>query len=178
MAIDPEWARNNPSQANAQLMDNQWELFQTRYRPLEDDVLARYMSNVEGEASRAGENAQRGLAAAQGVSERQLGRRGVRMTADQAGAVQASQGLNAARTVASAENFARRDARDRNLEGLGTMIGIGQGISGSAGENLGTAAGMASQRSQQAAANKAANRQSLISTGLGLGGLAIAAGLI
>jgi len=42
--IDPEWARNNPDAAQAALMEEQWNLFTERYRPLENSVLAQYMA--------------------------------------------------------------------------------------------------------------------------------------
>jgi len=76
-------------------------------------------------------------------------------------------------------NTTRRETRDRNIEGLGTMIGIGKDIMGSAGQNLGEAASMAHQRREAARAASAQRKQQTISTVATLGGLGLmAAGVI
>ena len=175
--IDPDWASSNPDEAQARLQDKEWRLFEERYRPMEEAAIDEFLGGSGAAMSRAADSARRGLAAAEGVNERAMGRRGVAMTGDQRRSAEASRGLNAARTVGTAANTAQRETRDRNLEGLGTMLSIGKGISGSAGDNLGAAADMASARQQQNRAASDARRQQTMSTVATLGGMALMAAI-
>lgn len=162
--LDPDAATKDPSEVQGQLQDSQWALFKERYRPIEDAAIQEFLKGTGEAAKDAGVNARRSLAGTAGVTDRSLGRRGVTMTGDQRKAAEAGMGLNAARTIATAENTARTKRRDRNMEGLGTMMSIGKGISGSAGDNLSAAAGLQHDREQQNAAAKQAKKQQNIQT--------------
>ena len=155
--LDPEWASRNPQQAQAALIDLKWEDFANRFRPIEDSALAGYMASPEEDARRAGLSAATAFSAdpTQAVS-RDLGRFGASLTPGQAQALSQQRGLDAARGIATAENTTRRHVRDRNMEGMATMIGIGRDVQGSASDSMSQAAGMQAQRN---AANKAASAQ-------------------
>ena len=172
--IDPEWASKNPEDAQAKLIEIQREDFNARYRPLEEAAIAEYMKSPEQAAQRAGGIAGQGFANAQGMSQRALGRQGASMTSDQLRASGASTGLAQARAVGTAENTTRRAITDRNIEGIGTMIGIGRGIQGSVNSGMDGAAGMQTARNQAHAGAKAAHKQNMIGTGVAVAGLAAA----
>jgi hypothetical protein len=172
MYIDPEWASQNPDKAQAAVTDAQWENFQTRYRPIEDAAIAEFLRSPEEAAQRAGLAAASGFEGNDAMLQRQLSRHGATMTADQQRVAARREGLNALRGQASAENLTRRNIRDRNIEGLGTMMGIGQGISGGVNRDLGSAAGMQSARNQAGAAAQQGWTNNLIGAGLGLAAMA------
>lgn len=172
--IDPEWASQNPEKAQAMLIDQQREDFNQRYRPLEEAAIAEFMKSPEQAAQRAGGVAGKAFSGASGMSERAMGRRGASMTADQRRASADATGLARARSIGTAENTTRRNVRDRNIEGLGTMVSIGKGISGGVNRDMGSAADMQSQRIQANKAASAARKQNMVSTAVSVGGLAIA----
>ena len=103
-----------------------------------------------------------------------MGRTGASMTADQRRAAGNATGLAQARAIGTAENTTRRAIQERNIEGIGTMIGIGRGIQGSVNRDMGAAAGMQNARNQAHAGAKAAHKQNMISTGVAAAGLAVA----
>lgn len=170
--IDAEWASRNPEAAQAKLLDVQREDFNARYRPLEEAAIAEYMKSPEEAAQRAGAAAGSPFGRAMGMSARSLGRRGAQMSGDQRSAVQSSLGLAKARAVGTAENTMRRDVRDRNTEGLGTMISIGKDISGGVNRDMGQAGAMSTQRSQAHKNAKQAHSQNLMGSALGLAAFA------
>lgn len=173
--IDPDWASRRPDKAQAKLIDLQWEDFTKRFRPLEDEMLQTYFGNGEPEAQRAGLHMAQTFGPAEGAvtdTQRELGRYGAGVTQRQAQALTQQRGLDAARGIATAENTTRRQAKDRNIEGLGTMMGIGRGIQGSAQQNMGQAASMAAQREQAGKAAAHSQRQNTMGnvvSGAGMG---------
>lgn len=175
LRINAALAEKKPQWAQGELHEKQWDLFKDRYRPLERSAIDELLRGTDRAARTAGVNARRGLRGASAVTARSLGRRGVTMTGDQRESARASRSLNRARTIGTAKNLARREQRDRNLEGLGTMLSVGKGISGSAGSNLGAAANLASKRKQQNEAADRQHKQTMISTGVSLGAAALSA---
>jgi hypothetical protein len=172
--IDPEWARNNPEAAQAKLIDIQRDDFNARYRPLEEAAIAEYMKSPEQAAQRAGGIAAQGFHGGTGAADRSMGRMGAAMTGDQRRASGEATGLAQARAVGTAENTTRRAIQDRNIEGMGTMIGIGKGIQGSVNSGMDGAAGMQGARNQAHSAAKAGHKQNMMSTGVAVAGLAVA----
>ena len=171
--IDPEWASKKPDEAQAALTRLQWEDFATRFRPIEEQAIAGFMASPEADARRAGLHAASAFGGDPTAEVgRTMGRFGAQLTPEQAQALAQQRGLAAARGVATAENTTRRHVRDRNMEGLSTMIGIGRDVQGGAMDGLSQAAGMQSQRNAASAQASAANRQNNINTALGLGALA------
>jgi hypothetical protein len=170
--IDPGLAQTDPSKVNAQLLEYQREDFMTRYRPLEDAAIAEYMKSPEQAAKQAGLAAASPFNRAMGMNERAMGRRGAQMTGDQRSAVRSGLGLAKARGVGNAENLMRRQVRDRNIEGLGTMIGIGKGISGSVNRDMGAASQLQTQRLEAGRNAQQAHKQSTTSTVMGLASIA------
>lgn len=174
--IDPDWAAKNPEKAQAKLIDLQWEDFATRFRPIEEQALAGYMASPEVDARRAGLHVARQFRGDPTAHlSRTMGRFGAQLTPEQAQAVAQQRGLDAARGIATAENTTRRHVRDRNMEGLGAMIGIGRDVQGSATNSMSQAASMQAQRNAANAQAKAANRQNNINTALSLGAMVVKA---
>ena len=170
--IDPEWASKNPDKAQAAVSDAQWADFEARYRPIEEAAIAEFLKSPDEAAGRAGLAAAGARKNDATATARQLSRYGANMTADQQKVAARQQGLSAARGVAGAENITRRNIRDRNIDGMGTMIGIGKGVAGGAQRDLSSAAGMQQDRINAGKAAKAAHRQSTISTATSALGMA------
>lgn len=170
MRLDPTEARNNPKKAQGQLIERQREDFNARYRPMEEATIAEYMRSPEEAAQRAGAIAGQSFEGAPGMTARALGRLGGSMTPDQLRAAGDASGLAKARAIGTAENTMRRAVRDRNTDGLGTMVGIGRGIQGGVNRDMGSAAGMQVQREQAHSAAKTQHTQALIGTAAGLAG--------
>lgn len=170
--LNPDWAAANPGRANSWIADEQWRDFELRYRPLEDRLIQEFFTSPEAAAREAGSITAGAHAGNADSMARQVGRYGVSMTPDQQRAASRSSGLAAARDIAGTENMTRRSIRDRNIEGLGTMMGIGKGISGGAMDSMGQAAGLASAREQAGQQARAAARQNNRNTAMSMLGMA------
>lgn len=174
--IDPEWASQNPEAAQARLIDARRDDFESRYRPLEEAAIAEFMKSPEEAASRAQGISTSAFGRVSAMTDRSLGRRGVFMTADQAAAAQAATDLDRVRAGATGANLTRRHVTDRNIEGLGTMAGIGRGVQGAGLSGMGDASGMANARNEAGRAARQQHRAGQLQTVSSMAGLGMMAG--
>ena len=174
--IDPTWAANDPRRAQGQLTRAQWNLFQTKYRPLEDKAINTLLSSSEPAAQAAGAAVQKSYSAMPAEQARTLARYGLSAPADEAKSISRRTDLTRALDVASATNNTRTTVDQQRVTGLEQMLNTMNGVSQDAGQNLDSAASSASQRDiaakQNAAARNAANQQ-MLATGLGLAAMAL-----
>lgn len=179
--IDPNWARNDPMNAQGALTRAQWDDYLARYAPLEDQLIRFVTSDSSKEVEQAGQYAALGSAAAQGALTRDTERRGLVVTPEQAAAAANQSKLQGALDMVGAKNTATRTIADRNFAIQGNLVGMGRGVATTASESLTGAAGLSASReaanNAAAAAGKAQNMQS-VGTLAGLGIAAYAAGLI
>lgn len=176
--LDPEWAAANPDKAQAELTRQQWDLYQKRYAPLEDQVLAEITDPTAPEraATEAGDIVSRFHEGTRDMTLRRLARYGVAPTEEEAASIDRHLGLARALAISGAKNTARSETRDMYMDLLSGTLDQGKGLSSAASAGLNAAASMQSAREQAAAAQKAAHQQSMLSSALTGAGLAAAAG--
>ena len=168
--IDPAVAAADPAGAFGALTRAEWDDFQKRYAPNEGDIIKFLNEDPSAEIARAGDSADAQSVVATEARDRDMGRRGIEVTPEQA-AVMASMSKNqAALNRVGATEQARRQISDRGLQAAADMINIGKGIAGSASADMGGAGGMDDARTAADAAAKAqakANNKSLIGSLVG-----------
>lgn len=174
--VSPSWAVADPQAAQGALTRKQWQLFQAKGRPLEQEVLSRITNlGFAGQnADEAGQLVAEAFDRSDDMARRRASRFGINPTAEQQEVLNRRRGLSRALAIAGAENTARRDADDTQLEMLASMMQIGRDISGQSSEGLNSAAQMANAREQTYRAQKAQHKQNLLSTALTGAGLAAA----
>lgn len=166
----------DPRTLQAQVIEAQRADFNTRYRPIEDEVIAAARRAPEQEAADAAATAERQSSLTREQFMRDLARSGTSLTPEQRSAVDRKLSLSSGLSRINAYNRTYRDADNRNTDMLGDIIGIGRGVVSGAQEGLGTAASLANARES---AGKAAKDQwmgnKLSSAAMGAG-LALAGG--
>jgi hypothetical protein len=181
LSMSAEEAAANPEAAQAELTRAQWADYLARYKPLENQAFQILGGSEQEAVANAGQYADQSSAAAEGALQRDIGRRGLTVTAEQAAAMSRQAKNQAVLNNMGAKDAARRAVQDRNLQATTNLISIGKGIAGSASESLNSAASMSASRT---AANAAAKAQSqsqnmqTVGTLSGLGIAAYAAGLL
>ena len=146
LTVNASEAQTNSDGVQADLTRARWEDFKRRYRPVEQEVINKLGGDGNDEANRAGAIAARQHEVQARELGAQLAARGTSLTPAQRRAVNRQRGLARSLDVATAENTTRRGVRDRNLNGMGQMIGLGRGIATTASGGLDQAAGMQVQR--------------------------------
>lgn len=164
-------ARRNPDRAQRELIEMQRRDFETRFKPLEDDLRAQITADGEIPARKAGQAITKQIGLTRGQFQRDLARSGTQLTSRQSGAIDRSTGLAEAKAVAGAKNLSRRGTRDTNLEAQGELIGIGRDVQAGANKDLSAAASM--QAGREAAQNKAdaaqeSSRNQMIGSAIGI----------
>lgn len=149
----------DPQKIQGAVTRAQWEDFQNRYIPIENEVIDKVTADIEPEADRAGDFVRRAADNARDQRTRQLSRLGVNLTERQRVGLARRREIQNTLDTATAENTTRRSLRDRNLNALAGLIGTGKGIAGGANQGLSAAADMAAQREAQGRANKARHKQ-------------------
>ena len=165
--INPDSAIANPSNARGALTRAQWQMFYDRYRPLEQNVADMLLRDIEPQVHRSGDQVRRAFDNAESIQDRMRQRYGLRRTAYDDRVTK----LNKTLGIAAAENSARREWENQRLQGLGQMLSIGKGISGSSGSALSDAASLQNQRiaaGRQAEAQAKAQQTQLLGTAAGL----------
>jgi len=155
--IDPEAARNNPEAALGAMTKAQWDDFVTRYKPLEIQLAQSVYADPTSEINKIASYADMQSASAQGALGRDIERRGLNVTADQAEVMARVSKNQAMLNNIGATETARRAINDRGLQTMADMISVGKGIAGSANTSLQTAS---QQQAARTAADKAAEAQS------------------
>lgn len=176
--IDPKWAEGDPRNAQGALVRNQWELFQQRYRPLEQETIAQLNRDIEPEVDRAGDTVRGFYSVAEGATARNAGRFGLSQAADVKAVSRRKTGLQQALDVAATKNSMRRDWEDTRLDKLGEMLSIGKGIAGTSMDSMGSAASMASARAQAGASARAAHKAQQTQLMGTMAGMGLAAALM
>lgn len=157
LTIDPARAERNPGWAQGELVRSQWELFQQRYRPLEESAIASINRDIEPEVDRAGDTVRGFYSIAEGASDRNAARYGLSRGEDVRAVSRRRSGLQQALDVAATKNNLRRDWEDTRMDKLGEMLSIGKGIAGTSLESMGSAASL--QAARRAAGDNARSAQ-------------------
>lgn len=168
--------QRDPKDTQAAITRAQWQLFQDKWRPLEEQATAKLLESPEPAAQAAGAAVEKSYAGLGAMQQRNFGRYGVSPTADAAAVLNRRQELMRTLDVSRAENATRETINERRLEGLGQMLNLFNGVAGSAAQNGSAAAGLAAARERAYQANKAAasaSRTQLIGTGLGMAAAAM-----
>lgn len=164
--IDPDKAEKNPQKAQARLIEEQQDLFDSRFKSLEDNAIRRTMNRElpEEAANDAASRVRRVFSGASDRADRQLSRYGREPSAGLQSAMERKSGLSEARSAAGAANNARTTVSDQQTGWATDLLNVGQGLSQSSTSALGSASSMASQRKQIGEQRAAQNKQSTIST--------------
>jgi hypothetical protein len=175
--LNPGLAASNPDQASADLVRKQSSYFQNRGAPLEDAALADITDpNLPRRlATQAGQSASEAIDATAGMERRNLGRFGVRVTADKQRSLDRNFGLERALAVSGAENQAYSGGQDTQIQLSSDALQIGRGIAGQASRDISSAGSLATARqaaARQAASAQSASRVSAAAGGAGLGFMA------
>lgn len=174
LSMSASEAAANPEAAQAELTRAQWDDYVARYQPLENQAF-QILGSSEAEAvANAGQYADQSSATAEGNLQRDIGRRGLSVTAEQATAMSRQSKNQAILNNMGAKDAARRAVQDRNLQATTDLISIGKGIAGSASESLNSAASMSASRNAANDAAKAQSKSQNIQTAGTLAGLAAA----
>lgn len=163
-----------PPGVNSQLADmtlESWQDIQDRILPIENDLVARALSDGETEADRAGDLATAGGARASETFARDLGRSGSSLSADENEAITRRRSLSTALNASGAENNSRRNHREDSTAMLSNLVGLNRQVHNSALGGLNAAAGAQSARQN---ANAAAQQQQQMSA-IGLAGMGMSA---
>lgn len=160
----------------ATLTRRQWELMQDRYHPMEDELLGMAMDDgLAGRtADQAGARVNTAFDGTQAMTQRNLRRRGINADGDQRRAMGLRDAIARETGVAQTENSTRRQVRDGQTELATNLMNVGQGVASESTQNVNAAGDLATQRKAANAQRSAANKQSMISAGLGMAGLALA----
>lgn len=161
LLVDPDWARDNPEDANARVLRYNHRDFRNRFLPHEIELLQRLSPEAAAIEKETAANEIRTLVATQDTVandslNRQLRRRGISLTADQQQTQDRLRGLNTALSDTTGRNLVRRNIEDRRVNALSDAISIGRGIRTSSQNSLGAAAELQSARED---AEDAARRQ-------------------
>lgn len=170
--VNPAAAVKDPREGQAQLVRNQWKLFEDRYKPLEEEAAGLIMRDIEPEVTRAGQVAADAADRTVGMQQRFANRYGLNTRPQTQEQIDRSNSLQKALDIAQTKNNYRRSWDDERLNKLGELIGIGKGVAGSANQALGDAASMANQRAmagEQAKQAKDAQQAQMRSSILGAG---------
>lgn len=160
----PLFRTNDPRKIQAKLSRAQFEDYKQRFRPLEDLLFAEVDKPIKPVY------ANRELIS--GIGARDRSRYGVSLGEDEAGYQRRGLDLSSALADVDAENTARQATRDRQLNLLTNITGLGRDLAVQAGDAIGTASGLANQRNnynEQLKAQQQSSTLSSIGTGAGLG---------
>ena len=167
--------RSSPDSMAAQVTREQWQHFLDVYRPVEDEALSRAMqTDFQQEGDEAGQTAVQSVAASAGSLERNLSRSGVTLSSEERSAVNRRKSMTLTKAASSAENTTRRGLNDSRTSLLSSLVGIGRGVANTAAAGLNSAADMAAAREMQHKQQKAATRNSNLSTAATAAALMIA----
>lgn len=145
-----EFAEQNPEKSQAAMLRADWDDFQERFKPIEDELIERSQRDGNEEADRAISLTREGHTQAEESMERDLARTGQTVSSEQRAAIKARRGLAGATDAVNAGNQTRRHVDEQNTNLQGDLIGIGRGISGRASDGMNTAAGLAAGRGRVA----------------------------
>lgn len=155
-------------QIQADITRAQWEDFQERYIPVENDLLAlASTSSANAAADDSGNYMERAFANTTGQLGRQNQGLGAPVSARTQAAMDRQTDVAKASGIATAENLTRRAVDERNLNLMGDIIGIGKGINSSASNMANQAGGLATQRKLANDQISSQNQQSALSGALG-----------
>ncbi|MGB0969422.1 MAG: hypothetical protein ACPGVG_00465 [Mycobacterium sp.] len=173
--VDEQWAAANPSEASAEITRQQWQQFQERFRPMEDELIADIsdMSSIGRDADRASTQVRDQFARARGTQQRNMRRAGISQDARQAGMSNRRSALAEALGRTNAENQTRRTSFDDKVNRLGDMIGTGRGLRTNAAGSLSQAAGMQTGRDAHNSAVSQQNRQQAMATMVSIAAMAM-----
>lgn len=172
--VDPDFARDNPEEAQAQLTRSQFEFFEKNFLA-DEDAAIRFAGNrdlAEAKADEAGATIGDIVASSRGQTSRRLSRFGIQQSGRERAVDKRTRSLDEAAATGVAKNQTRRDVRDIQTAVAQDVLDVGKGISGQAGSALSSASGMAfarNQAHQQAKASRTANTISTVGSGAGIG---------
>lgn len=158
--IDKDWAMEDPRAAQAAITRQQWEYSRKTFLPIEDRLISRVSADIEPEADKAGATAAASFQTSRGEFQRDLSRRGTRLTAAQNEALVRRRAISESKGIATAENLTRRSLEDRNRNLQASLAGLGKGIATSSEAAFGTAANAQAQREATGKALKAQQKAS------------------
>ena len=160
---------------HTQMTRDQWQWFLDTYKPVETDVLASAMStDFSAQGDKAGQTAKQSIATAAGTAERNMGRAGATLTAEERSAVGRRRNLRSGRAVGSAENSTRRVLSDTRINLLSQLTGIGHNVANTAMAGMSSAAGMEAQRESSHLQQQSATRSGNLSMAASAAALMIA----
>ena len=162
---------DNPQEAQAALIRDQWDYAQSVYHPLENEAMAKVTSGVEEEANRAGAITQSAFTRSREQRRRDMSRYGTTESDRVAKSNARRDAIAESVGVADSENSMRRATEDYKLNAQAKLIGQGAGVASSANENLSNAANLQTQRQQTGENLKSQQKQRQI--GGALSGAAI-----
>src|SRR5688500_5016471 len=159
-------AKVDPEKLNAQIAVDQYNDYQNRYVPVENEFIklvsdpAVFGADIE----RSGQRAETGFGVAEGIQQREFSRQGITLNSEELRALERINKFGKSTAVGTALNTARRGFSDLRLEGLNTIADFGrQG----AAEAAGIAGGLAQDQAQRAAVNaqnRAQNQSNFLGT--------------
>lgn len=152
-SIDPAAASRDPENALGALTKAQWDDFIARYKPLEIQLTRAINADPTAEIAKMASYADMQSASAQGALGRDIERRGLAVTQDQAEVMARLSKNQAMLNNIGATETARRAINDRGLQTMADLISVGKGIAGSASNSLQSAA---QQQASRTASDKAA----------------------
>lgn len=160
---------SDPGKTQGQITRAQWDYVKDFFVPIEDELIGKITADVEPEADRAGDIARTGFDLSQASVNRDIARQGGGITARQRVAINRGMDLGRAKTHATAENSTRRGLRERNINLIAQMAGIGRGIQQNALGGMSSAANLKAERDATYKAAKQSHKQNMVSAGVTLG---------
>jgi hypothetical protein len=142
----------NPEKLNAEIAVNQYNDYQNRYVPVENEFIGLVSDpKVFGaDIERAGQRAETGFGVAEGIQQREFSRQGITLSTEEMRALERINKFGKSTAVGTALNTARRGFADLRLQGLNTIADFGrQG----AAEAAGISGGLAQDQAQRASIN-------------------------
>jgi hypothetical protein len=155
----------------ASVTRDQWQHYLRQFAPLEEQLVSDIDSNELVE--RAANDAATQVGAGKASLDRSIARYGLNMTGAQRAQLERQRQLGAATNTAQSINTARIDQRERNLGVAADLMMKGRGVSSSAIDGLGQAAGLEAQRNAANAQAKAQSSAQTLNTALGVASLAM-----
>lgn len=183
-------ARNNPTEAAAQIERNTRKDYNETYRPIEDELITRTnlgadqsTLNADGTYDRNGTQSRTDLAAGQvgfqadnaaAQRSRMFRRQGVALNSDQRESIGRLDGLSRGKNTAGAKNAVRRSVTDSNRSTRAGLIDTGRATMGTGAQGMATASGLqqARQNSVLGAPSQGDSAMSGAATGASIGFMA------